>query len=139
MESNGDSVMVSDNKQGVDRVKKERNRYAFFMESSSIEYEVQRNCDLTEVGYWLDNKAYGIAMPFSWVWITSEQPASNVINLIIVDAPHRTAVSMAVLKLSESGALMQLKNKWWSVSDDKKCKVSEHSCARIGIIYYTGL
>lgn len=67
MESNGDSVMVSDNKQGVDRVKKERNRYAFFMESSSIEYEVQRNCDLTEVGYWLDNKAYGIAMPFSWV------------------------------------------------------------------------
>lgn len=65
MESNGDSVMVSDNKQGVDRVKKERNRYAFFMESSSIEYEVQRNCDLTEVGYWLDNKAYGIAMPFS--------------------------------------------------------------------------
>ncbi|XP_025421256.1 glutamate receptor ionotropic, kainate 2-like isoform X2 [Sipha flava] len=65
MESYGDSVMVSDNKQGVDRVKKERNHYAFFMESSSIEYEVQRNCDLTEVGYWLDNKAYGIAMPFS--------------------------------------------------------------------------
>ncbi|XP_050427756.1 glutamate receptor ionotropic, kainate 2-like isoform X3 [Adelges cooleyi] len=65
MEMFGDSVMVSDNKQGVDRVKKERNHYAFFMESSSIEYEVQRNCDLTEVGYWLDNKAYGIAMPFS--------------------------------------------------------------------------
>lgn len=65
MELNGDSVMVSDNKQGVDRVRKERNHYAFFMESSSIEYEVQRNCDLIEVGYWLDNKAYGIAMPFS--------------------------------------------------------------------------
>ncbi|XP_050526853.1 glutamate receptor ionotropic, kainate 2-like isoform X2 [Daktulosphaira vitifoliae] len=65
MEMYGDSVMVSDNKQGVDRVKKERNHYAFFMESSSIEYEVQRNCDLAEVGYWLDNKGYGIAMPFS--------------------------------------------------------------------------
>lgn len=65
MEINGPLVMVSDTKQGVDRVIKERNHYAFFMESSSIEYEVQRNCDLTEVGYWLDNKAYGIAMPFS--------------------------------------------------------------------------
>jgi hypothetical protein len=30
---------------------------------------------------------------------------------------------MAVLKLSESGALMDLKNKWWSVTDDKRCKV----------------
>lgn len=30
---------------------------------------------------------------------------------------------MAVLKLSESGYLIHLKNKWWSVSEDKKCKV----------------
>lgn len=44
--------------------------------------------------------------------------------IFIADAPHRTAVNLAVLKLSESGALMALKNKWWSVSDDKKCKVS---------------
>lgn len=65
METYGDTVMMYDNKQGVDRVKKERESYAFFMESSTIEYEVQRNCDLTEVGAWLDNKAYGIAMPFS--------------------------------------------------------------------------
>lgn len=65
METYGDTVMMSDNKQGADRVKKEREAYAFFMESSMIEFEVQRNCDLTEVGTWLDNKAYGIAMPFS--------------------------------------------------------------------------
>lgn len=39
------------------------------------------------------------------------------------DAPHRTAVSMALLKLSESGKLMELKDKWWSVSEDKMCKV----------------
>ncbi|XP_022163767.1 glutamate receptor ionotropic, kainate 2-like [Myzus persicae] len=113
MELNGDSVMVSDNKQGVDRVKKERNHYAFFMESSSIEYEVQRNCDLTEVGYWLDNKAYGIAMPFN--------------------APHRTLVNMAVLKLSESGALMNLKNRWWSVSDNKRCKDLKKDSAELDV------
>lgn len=46
--------------------------------------------------------------------------------VFIADAPHRTAVNLAVLKLSESGALMTLKNKWWSVSDDKKCKVSNY-------------
>lgn len=39
------------------------------------------------------------------------------------DAPHRTAVSMALLKLSESGKLMELKDKWWSVSEDKMCPV----------------
>lgn len=40
-----------------------------------------------------------------------------------LDAPHRTAVSMALLKLSESGKLMELKDKWWSVSEDKMCPV----------------
>lgn len=40
-----------------------------------------------------------------------------------LDAPHRTAVSMALLKLSESGKLMELKDKWWSVSEEKMCPV----------------
>lgn len=39
------------------------------------------------------------------------------------DAPHRTAVSMALLRLSESGQLMELKDKWWSVPEDQKCPV----------------
>lgn len=42
---------------------------------------------------------------------------------IFSDAPHRTAVSMALLKLSESGKLMELKNKWWSVPPEKMCPV----------------
>jgi len=30
---------------------------------------------------------------------------------------------MALLKLSESGKLMELKDKWWSVSEEKMCPV----------------
>lgn len=33
------------------------------MESTSIEYVIERNCELTQVGGMLDSKGYGIAMP----------------------------------------------------------------------------
>lgn len=66
MESAKPSVFEKSNEDGVKRVKNEKNSlYAFIMESSSIEYEVERNCDLKQVGSRLDNKGYGIAMPFS--------------------------------------------------------------------------
>lgn len=52
--------MARDNKAGVDWA--EKGYYAFFMESTSIEYETQRKCDLKQVGDLLDNKGYGIAM-----------------------------------------------------------------------------
>lgn len=37
--------------------------YAYLMESTTIEYVVERNCELTQVGGMLDSKGYGIAMP----------------------------------------------------------------------------
>lgn len=37
--------------------------YAYLSESSSIEYRVERNCDLMQVGNWLDSKGYGIGLP----------------------------------------------------------------------------
>lgn len=52
--------MVNENKEGVALA--EKGNYAFFMESTSIEYETQRKCDLKQVGDLLDNKGYGIAM-----------------------------------------------------------------------------
>jgi len=33
------------------------------MESTSIEYVTERNCELTQVGGMLDTKSYGIATP----------------------------------------------------------------------------
>jgi hypothetical protein len=59
------SVFVKNNEEGVDRVKKGKGLYAFFMESTSIEYQVERNCDLQQVGAPLDSKGYGIGLPVS--------------------------------------------------------------------------
>lgn len=56
-------VLTSSNTEGVERVAKGKRTYAFFMESTSIEYNVKRNCDLMQVGSLLDNKGYGIAVP----------------------------------------------------------------------------
>ena len=36
--------------QGIERVSAEAGSYAYFMESSTIEYTVERRCDLTMVG-----------------------------------------------------------------------------------------
>jgi len=56
---------MKNNKDGVDRVLKGKGTYAFLMESTSIEYEVNRHCELQQVGNLLDSKGYGIAMPVS--------------------------------------------------------------------------
>ncbi|KAL1131739.1 hypothetical protein AAG570_011352, partial [Ranatra chinensis] len=101
MESTRPSVFVKNNEEGVDRVLKGKRGYAFFMESTSIEYQVEQHCELTQVGGLLDSKGYGIAMPFN--------------------SPYRTAISGSVLKMQESGKLHELKNKWWKEKSGKTC------------------
>ncbi|CAB3254763.1 unnamed protein product [Arctia plantaginis] len=93
MESARPSVFSTTNKEGEERVVRGKGAYAYLMESTTIEYVVERNCDLTQVGGMLDSKGYGIAMP--------------------PNSPYRTAISGAVLKLQEEGKLHILKTKWW--------------------------
>ena len=38
-------------------------KYAFLCESSMLDWLVQRDCNLTQVGGLVDNKGYGIATP----------------------------------------------------------------------------
>lgn len=52
--------LVKSNDVGLARVQTEN--YAYLMESTSIEYIVERNCDVTQIGGLLDDKGYGIAM-----------------------------------------------------------------------------
>ena len=63
MSSSKPSVFTPSNDDGVDRVSKSDGMYAFLMESASIEYVVERRCDLMQVGSLLDSKSYGIALP----------------------------------------------------------------------------
>ena len=54
---------VKTNKEGVDRVQRDGGKYAFLMESASVEFIVERNCELAIVGGLLDTKGYGVALP----------------------------------------------------------------------------
>ncbi|XP_055904035.1 glutamate receptor ionotropic, kainate 2 isoform X1 [Eupeodes corollae] len=83
--------MTSTNNEGVERVENEN--YAFLMESTTIEYIIERKCTLTQVGALLDEKGYGIAMR--------------------KNSPYRDILSQAVLELQEQGVLSKLKTKWW--------------------------
>lgn len=42
----------------------------------------------------------------------------------ILVSSYRTAVDNAVLKLAESGKLVELKNRWWKAADSVECVVS---------------
>ncbi|CAH1400969.1 unnamed protein product [Nezara viridula] len=99
MESARPSVFTKSNDEGVERVLRGKRAYAFFMESTTIEYQKEKYCSLMQVGGLLDSKGYGIAMPFN--------------------SPYRIAISGSVLKMQESGRLQQLKDKWWKHSEDK--------------------
>ncbi|GFR26889.1 glutamate receptor ionotropic, kainate 2 [Trichonephila clavata] len=61
MESARPSVFTQSNSEGKQRVL--QGDYAFLMESTSIEYETQRNCELIQIGGLLDTKGYGFATP----------------------------------------------------------------------------
>ena len=56
------SPFVNSNAEGVERVRNSNGKYAFFMESASIEYQTERDCTLTQLGGLLDSKGYGIAL-----------------------------------------------------------------------------
>jgi len=93
MESAKPSVYTSGNSAGIDRVQKEDGLYAFFMEAAAIEYHIERKCDLKQLGGLLDSKGYGIALP--------------------KDSPYTSAISQGVIKLIESGKVLEIKKKWW--------------------------
>lgn len=52
--------LTKDNDEGLRRAINEN--YAYLMESSSIQYMIERNCEVTQIGDLLDDKNYGIGM-----------------------------------------------------------------------------
>ncbi|XP_063846656.1 glutamate receptor ionotropic, kainate 2-like isoform X3 [Scylla paramamosain] len=109
------SVFTKSNDDGVERAAKSKGMYAFLMESSSIEYVVERNCDLMQIGGLLDSKSYGIALP----------PGS----------PYTAKISSAILRMKENGTLHRLKDKWWKGEGlcQKEVKKDAASAAELGL------
>uniref|UniRef100_A0A6Q2XSD6 Glutamate receptor n=1 Tax=Esox lucius TaxID=8010 RepID=A0A6Q2XSD6_ESOLU len=85
------TALVKNNREGITRVL--TTDYAMLMESTSIEYISQRNCNLTQIGGLIDSKGYGVGTP--------------------IGSPYRDKVTIAILQLQEEGKLHMMKEKWW--------------------------
>ncbi|PSN32521.1 Glutamate receptor ionotropic, partial [Blattella germanica] len=96
MENKKPSVFVSTYEEGIQRVLE--GNYAFLMESTMLDYIVQRDCNLTQIGGLLDSKGYGIATPMG--------------------SPWRDKISLAILELQERGEIQMLYDKWWKNPGD---------------------
>uniref|UniRef100_A0A3B3Z1V2 Glutamate receptor n=1 Tax=Poecilia mexicana TaxID=48701 RepID=A0A3B3Z1V2_9TELE len=91
MSSRKNTALVKNNREGIQRVL--TTDYALLMESTSIEYISQRNCNLTQIGGLIDSKGYGVGTP--------------------IGSPYRDKVTIAILQLQEEGKLHMMKEKWW--------------------------
>ncbi|XP_013112934.2 glutamate receptor ionotropic, kainate 2 [Stomoxys calcitrans] len=98
MQSEEPSVYTKTNDEGVERVLKNNGTYMFLMETTSLEYNTERNCKLKMLGETFGEKHYAIAVPFG--------------------AEYRSNLSVAILKLGELGKLFELKKKWWSYENN---------------------
>lgn len=97
-------VFPKDNNKGINMVKK--GNFAFLMESTSLDYMVQRDCELTQIGGLLDHKGYGIALRKR--------------------SPFRAPLSKSIVELNEGGELQDLKSRWWN-SDEAACEEQKES------------
>ncbi|XP_017061661.1 glutamate receptor ionotropic, kainate 2 isoform X1 [Drosophila ficusphila] len=96
MENRKGAVFVKTYEDGIKRVME--GSYAFLMESTMLDYAVQRDCNLTQIGGLLDSKGYGIATPKG--------------------SPWRDKISLAILELQEKGIIQILYDKWWKNTGD---------------------
>lgn len=71
MSSRKNTALVKNNREGITRVL--TTDYAMLMESTSIEYISQRNCNLTQIGGLIDSKGYGVGTPIGKInkWFKS--------------------------------------------------------------------
>ena len=60
-----DQVQVGSNAEGIEKVIEADGKYAYFMESSSIDYLVERECRVTKIGGNLDTKVREIVHFFT--------------------------------------------------------------------------
>ncbi|KAG8177768.1 hypothetical protein JTE90_010346 [Oedothorax gibbosus] len=109
IESARPSVFTQSNSEGVERVL--AGDYAFLMESTSIEYETARDCQLTQIGGLLDSKGYGIATPQG--------------------SPYAIPFSSVILRLQEDGVLQALNNRWWTPPGLELCPPEDKRTGKV--------
>ncbi|KAG8506894.1 Glutamate receptor ionotropic, kainate 3 [Galemys pyrenaicus] len=110
------SALVKNNEEGIQRTLTAD--YALLMESTTIEYVTQRNCNLTQIGGLIDSKGYGIGTPMG--------------------SPYRDKITIAILQLQEEDKLHVMKEKWWRGSgcpEEENKEASALGIQKIGGIF----
>ncbi|CAJ0584483.1 unnamed protein product, partial [Mesorhabditis spiculigera] len=120
-------VFVKTNQLGVEKAL--QGNYAFLMESTSLEYEVQQNCNLTQIGGVLGSKGYGIALQKKSEWTDR--------------------ISRQILLYAKRGIIEMKKTKWWrskgascqggGAVKQQRFSLSLHNVAGLFIILIAGL
>ncbi|CAF2721364.1 unnamed protein product [Rotaria sp. Silwood2] len=93
------TVTVSSSTEGINKVL--AGGYAFLIESTTSEYNIMRNCELTSIGGLLDSKGYGFGVP--------------------QNSPYRDILSDTILKLQDAGVIQKYYNKWWKEAANLNC------------------
>ncbi|CAF3474996.1 unnamed protein product [Rotaria socialis] len=94
MQQHKDDVFVTSNRDGIQKVRNSKGKFALLLESTLNEYVNERHpCDTMRIGENIDAKGYGIATPLG--------------------SDLREAINIAVLELTENGFLESLKRKWY--------------------------
>ncbi|KAM8829647.1 putative glutamate receptor isoform 1-T1 [Synchiropus picturatus] len=83
---------VSSTQEGLRRVKE--GNFAFIGESVTMDLAVARNCELVRAQEVISMRGYAIAAPPGSPWVKN--------------------LSIAILRMSESGVLVNLQKKWWA-------------------------
>ncbi|KAH3833472.1 hypothetical protein DPMN_106782 [Dreissena polymorpha] len=87
------SSMVDTTEEGFNKVNE--GNYAFFWDTTVNKYKTIEDCDLMEVGPPFDPKGFGIGVP--------------------TGATYTEELSMAILKLSDTGRLNEMENKYVTI------------------------
>uniref|UniRef100_A0A1I8I3N7 Glutamate receptor n=1 Tax=Macrostomum lignano TaxID=282301 RepID=A0A1I8I3N7_9PLAT len=106
--------------EAIERVK--RGGYAFLMESAMIEYHIERQCNLVQIGGLIDSKGYGLGI----------RPNREEL---------RDELTLKILELQRDQQLQALKNKWWKETgtcrgkDPQETTASELGMHNVGGIF----
>lgn len=93
LQNDADLNRVSAGAEGADKVLSEEGSYAFFTEEPALEYIVERNCDLKQIGASVGSRSYAIALQ--------------------QDSLYLDAFNDALFNMRESGQLKNLRDIWW--------------------------
>lgn len=123
MKSENDNL-VSNSKEGIEKVRKSNGKYAFVLESLVNDYtNGQQPCDTIRLRPNLNSVGYGIALG-------KEQPLL------------REKLDAALLMLGNDGTLSKIQNKWWYGTS--QCEERKHEkkdlepitlCKVVGLFY----